>query len=86
MLACCGIGRQETADCLDISARTVDSHRAEIYRSLGSEKHSVLLGIAIEIGLFTLEDLLFFSQKFEVKPKVNRGIKTKKVKKKKKAA
>jgi len=85
MLACCGIGRQETADCLDISARTVDSHRAEIYRSLGSKKPHELIIIAEKLGLFTLKDLVFIRMKYDLKSKAISEEKLNKSRKKKAA-
>ena len=86
MLACCGFDREETADCLEIEARTVDSHRGVIYQSLNTDNPTDLLKLSLEIGLFTLKELVFFEKKFEVKPKISRGKNTKRSKKIKKAA
>jgi len=86
MLACCGFDRDEIADCLEVINRTVDSHKTEIYRSLNTDNSTGLLKVSLEIGLFTLDDLVFFGNKFEVKPKVTRRKTIKKSKKNKKAA
>jgi len=85
LLKCSGFKVSDIADCLCISESTVNNHKEEIYKRLGCDNPFELIIIADKIGLFTLEDLLFFSRKFEVKPKVNRGEKLKKNKREKAA-
>jgi DNA-binding NarL/FixJ family response regulator len=66
-LFCGGFARKQIAKCLYISARTVDSHKRVIYQSLGSKIPFELLNIADEAGLFTLKDLIFFCNQFDLR-------------------
>ena len=49
-----GLGNREIAEALQISPRTVESHRASLMKKLGVHKASTLVRIAIREELVTL--------------------------------
>ena len=62
MQTCCGFECKEIADNLCISEKTVYNQRNEIYRCLGSKMPHELIVIADKVGLFTLNDLVFYQK------------------------
>ena len=85
-LFCSNLDRIQIAECLHISARTVDSHKSVIYQSLSSKVISELISIAEDAGFFTSKDLIFNCNQFDLKPEEKKVKTNKKEKKLKKAA
>ena len=75
-LLCCGFRDLEVANTIGISKRTVDSHKAEIYRSMNVRSGEELIRAALTNGFVTLEEIQFFPRNLVLKPepeKYNRG-------------
>jgi len=85
-LFCGNLDRKQIAECLHISARTVDSHKRVIYQSLSTKVITELIRIAEDTGLFTLKDLIFYCKQFDLKPEKKKRKTSKKENKLKKAA
>ena len=67
-LFCGNLDRKQIAECLHISARTVDSHKRVIYQSLSTKVIAELIRIADEAGFFTFNELIFYFKQFDLKP------------------
>jgi DNA-binding NarL/FixJ family response regulator len=72
---CNGFKKWEIADTLEISERTVEKHRNEIYRFLNVGNGEDLIRTALGIGLVTQEELVFKHPNFVCTPLPNRKIK-----------
>ncbi len=56
---CNGFSNEDIADNLAISYRTVETHRKELYRTLNARTPFDLFITAIELGIVTIEELVF---------------------------
>jgi DNA-binding NarL/FixJ family response regulator len=54
-LICEGRSRQEIAEILTVSPKTVDAHRANLMRKLGAEDTAALLRLAIRYGIVSMD-------------------------------
>ena len=50
-----GLSSREIADSLNVSPRTIEAHRANIYRKLGMHNLADLIKYAIKMGLSGVE-------------------------------
>lgn len=65
---CNGFSKEEIADNLAISPRTVENHRNELYRSLNVRNMAGLLAAALDIGIITRDELVFRHRNFMCTP------------------
>ena len=65
---CNGFSKEETADTLQLSVRTVANYREEIYRCLNVRNGEELYTAALTLGIVTKEELVFRHQNFTCKP------------------
>jgi DNA-binding NarL/FixJ family response regulator len=65
---CNGFSRDEIADTLAISGRTVDVHRQELHRSLNARNQYDLFVMALELGIVTSDELIFHHSNFTCTP------------------
>jgi DNA-binding NarL/FixJ family response regulator len=69
---CNGFKKDEIADNLYLSERTVENYREEIYRCLNVTNTAQLFRAALRLRFVTEEELIFCSRKFTVKPLPNK--------------
>jgi DNA-binding NarL/FixJ family response regulator len=74
-LVCNGWKDLEIADVLQISRRTVDNHKTEIFRSLNVRSSLELVHIALQHGIITLDELCFRHKDLTLNPKLENKIK-----------
>jgi DNA-binding NarL/FixJ family response regulator len=65
---CNGFKKDEIADNLYLSERTVENYREEIYRCLNVTNTAQLFRAALRLRFVTEEELIFCPRKFTVKP------------------
>jgi DNA-binding NarL/FixJ family response regulator len=65
---CNGFSKEDIADNLAISERTVENHRKELYRSLNARNAADLFLAALELGIVTKDELVFRHRQFECTP------------------
>jgi len=74
---CNGFLKNEIADILYLSERTIDTYREEIYRCLNVRKGEELFRAALRLNIITEEELIFCHRDFTLKPlpkkTINRG-------------
>ncbi len=65
---CHGLSKEDIADNLAISCRTVENHRKELYRSLNARNAFDLFGAALGLGIVTQEELMLRHRNFVCTP------------------
>jgi DNA-binding NarL/FixJ family response regulator len=65
---CNGFNKEEIADNLYLSPRTVENYREEIYRCLNVNDIAELFRAALRLHFVTEEELIFCPRKFTLKP------------------
>jgi DNA-binding NarL/FixJ family response regulator len=65
---CNGFSKEDMADNLAISCRTVENHRKELYRCLNARNTADLFVAALRLGIVTSEELVFKSSHFTCTP------------------
>ena len=67
-----GFTGKEIARTLNISERTVDNSKSEIYTAMNVRNENEAIRVAIYLGIIKAEELHFFGRDYELKPKVNK--------------
>ena len=70
-----GFTGKEIARTLNISERTVDNSKSEIYTAMNVRNENEAIRVAIYLGIIRSEELHFFSRDYVLKPKVNKKYK-----------
>ncbi|MDR2898489.1 MAG: LuxR C-terminal-related transcriptional regulator [Spirochaetaceae bacterium] len=70
---CNGFSKEDIADNLGISGRTVENHRKELYRSLNARNAVDLFVTALALGVVTQEELVFRHSRFVCTPLPGKG-------------
>jgi DNA-binding NarL/FixJ family response regulator len=73
-LLCNGFTSFEIADVLNISRRTVDTHKTDLYTILAVRNENELIRAAIYLGLIDPEELVFFGGRYELNPKPEKTV------------
>jgi len=68
-LACCGFQEEEIADTLQISRRTLGTHKTNIYTTLNVRNPAELMRTSLCLGIVSPKEIGFFPKKFTVNPK-----------------
>jgi DNA-binding NarL/FixJ family response regulator len=73
-LTCCGFGKEEMADTLHITRKTLYNHRTEIYTMLNVRNSIELIIAALTLKLINLDELYFRHKDFTVNPQPEKNI------------
>jgi len=68
-LLCNGYTSVEIGEVLDISERTVNNHKADVYTILNVRNENELIRVALCLELITVKQLIFFGRHFDLRPK-----------------
>jgi DNA-binding CsgD family transcriptional regulator len=68
-LLCNGFTSFEIAGVLNISRRTVDTHKTELYTNLNVRNENELIRAAQALGIISPDELNFYGGKYELNPK-----------------
>jgi len=68
-LLCNGFTSQEIADELNLSKRTIEFHKAELFNNLGTRNENELIRVALYLELIKIDELNFYGRNFTLKPK-----------------
>jgi hypothetical protein len=64
-----GFRGNEIADVLHISARTVDTHKTDIFAALNVRNENEIIRVAIYLGIIDPQELNFFGRDYVLGPK-----------------
>jgi len=68
-LLCNGFTSFEIANVLYLSKRTVEFHKAELFKRLGTRNENELIRVALYLGIIKLDELDFYGGNYELSPK-----------------
>ena len=79
-----GFTGDEIAVTLQISLRTVNFHKRELYNNLGVRNENELIRVAAHLGIIDMNELTFYGRNYELSPKPRNKVRGKREKVKEK--
>jgi len=70
---CNGFTSQEIADELNLSKRTIEFHKAELFNNLGTRNENELIRVALYLDLIKIDELNFYGRNFTLRPKPSKN-------------